>query len=296
LDEGTERALIGTTIDGRYLLHEVIGRGSTGVVFRATRPGVATELALKLLRRDVLADQRTLHRFQREAAIISRLSHPHTLQLYDRGSTKDGGLYIVTQLLTGHTLGQLMADGPIDIERALSIVEQICGSLAEAHSLGVVHRDLKPDNVFLIRQRDSTEDFVKVLDFGIAKRLLSARTTYEGTVVGTPLYMSPEQSMERPVDNRSDLYSLGAMLYHMLAGRPPFDGTGPLEVLLKQATHEPPPMWKRGHTPAHPAAAGVEALVLCMMQKAQDDRPQDAETVAKVSRELRRLRGRASAR
>jgi eukaryotic-like serine/threonine-protein kinase len=288
-DIARDREMIGTVIADRYELLEMIGCGTTGVVFRAQpiEQEIKRDLALKLLRDSYHDVPLARVRFEREAEIISRLKHANTVHLYDRGTTRDGRLFIVTELLIGRTLSTELERATLPVGRALSILQQIAGSLAEAHALEIVHRDMKPDNVFLLGNRSA--DFVKVLDFGIAKRLGGSRHTMDGMLVGTPLYMSPEQAGANTVDQRSDIYSVGAILYHMLSGRAPFGGHNAMTVLMRHV-HEPPrPIWESCDLRANSVEEEVEDLALMMLRKSPADRPQ---TMNAVIGEIARLRQR----
>ena len=189
-------------------------------------------VAIKTLHPHLSRNPQIEARFQREVGTIAELEHPNTIQVYDFGTTPDGILYIVMEFLQGKSLADVLeTQGAMDPDRVTNILEQVCGSLEEAHVHGIVHRDLKPDNVVLV-ERAGQKDFVKVLDFGIAKRSREQdqneqKLTQQGMVLGTPPYMSPEQFTGQPIDARSDIYSLGVMAYEMLTGKLPFNATRP---------------------------------------------------------------------
>jgi eukaryotic-like serine/threonine-protein kinase len=246
--------LIGKVLLGRYRVLEILGEGGMGKVYLAEQRmgSAARKVAIKTLHPELGSDPQTIARFHRECETVIALSHPNTVQFYDFGEV-DGTLLIVMEYIEGESLAHVLERGPIEPARIDRLVIQICGSLSEAHQRGVVHRDLKPDNV-LLTERGGQHDFVKVLDFGIAKRYEAedpsqAKLTKQGMVLGTPPYMSPEQFSGQPLDARSDVYSLGLMIYEMLTGCLPFEAQTPWEWATKHLTTEPTPL------EAHPAAA-----------------------------------------
>ena len=263
--------LIGTVVDGRFHVLSVLGQGGMGAVYRAVQTSVEREVALKVISGEV-TDQ-AVARFMREARTTSALSSVNTVTLLDFGTTPDGLLYLAMELLEGMGLDALLrAHGRLPWRRALRIAGQVALSLEEAHARGIVHRDLKPSNVFLVRMGDDP-DFVKVLDFGIAKlEGLNATTdlTASGNVLGTPTYMSPEQARAEPVDGRSDLYSLGVILYQMLAGRPPFTADQPLSLLLLHCQARVPSL--RDTDPPLDAPPGVIDLAERLLVKRREER------------------------
>jgi serine/threonine-protein kinase len=208
---------------GTYRVLGLLGEGAMGRVFRAERDG--RPVALKLLRREHLRSRLLLDRFFREARAVSRICHPHIVEVLDVGEERGPeGLeraYCVMELLEGKTLGALFRERALDVARTVEIASQVCEALEAAHATGVVHRDVKPDNIFVVSRRG--KDWVKLLDFGIAKllRVGSEQSPTPATVIGTPHYMAPEQATGAPVDGRTDLYALGVVLYEMLAGRRP---------------------------------------------------------------------------
>jgi serine/threonine-protein kinase len=223
--------MLGTTVADRYVIVGRVGAGGMGTVYRAEQAGMGREVALKVLRKDLGRDPDTAARFHREARTLSQLKHPNTVTVFDFGQTSDRLLFLAMELLEGEMLSsRIKRDGPLDVLFATRTACGVLRSLDEAHARGIVHRDLKPDNIFLAKvhgvQPDESE-VVKVVDFGIAKirdgeRGIDALQTQEGTVFGTPRYMSPEQAQGKPIDGRSDLYAVGVLLFHMLTGRPPF--------------------------------------------------------------------------
>jgi predicted Ser/Thr protein kinase len=229
-------------IAGRFRVEREIGRGGMGTVYRASHLGLERPVAVKILKQEFAAYPEVAERFMREARTMARLRHPRAAIIFDAGHLADGRPFIVMEYVEGSTLAETLArEGPFAPERAVRVVAEICDVLSEAHALGIVHRDLKPSNIML------NERGVCVLDFGIAKVLQTSTevtrthpTTESGLVIGTPRYMSPEQCLGHRVGPATDLYSVGVLLYEMLAGRPPFVDTLSSVVLVKQATAQPP--------------------------------------------------------
>jgi serine/threonine-protein kinase len=237
----SNHAWLGKVVDGRYRVLEVIGRGGMGVVYRVEHLRMGKIAAMKVLHRDLATDPEVVHRFEREAAAVSKLHHPHTVQVFDFG-TAQGAMYLIMEYVRGRDLAQVIErDGPMPWSRAAPLFAQICGALQEAHELGIVHRDLKPENV-LITRTSGGRDYAKVLDFGLAK-LDQSRATPSETgrqqIVGTPYFMSPEQIRGDDVDARTDIYSLGALMFELLTGQHLFTGSTAVGVLTKHLTAEP---------------------------------------------------------
>jgi serine/threonine-protein kinase len=241
--------MIGAVLGGKYTVIRLLGEGGMGAVYEGEQQLGTTKrkVAVKTLHPELSRDAKIKARFEREVGTVAELEHPNTIQVYDFGSTPEGILYIVMEFLSGKSLADLLAkEGPMVPDRVAHIMRQICGSLEEAHGRGIVHRDLKPDNVVLV-DRAGQKDFVKVLDFGIAKRSheedkQEQKLTQQGMVLGTPPYMSPEQFTGRPIDARSDIYSLGVMAYEMLTGRLPFSAETPWEWATRHMTAAPVPL------------------------------------------------------
>ncbi len=233
-----EEPLIGRVVSGRYRVLERIGRGGMGVVYRVEHVELGKVLAMKVLSGAAGRDPTVAARFQREARLVSKLFDPHTVQVSDYG-VSDGVTWIVMQLISGKDLSRVLAEeGRLRASRVAMIVDGVCRSLSEAHALGIVHRDIKPSNIML-----TDAGGVMVLDFGLAKMrdchdliTLSAA----GVVVGTPGYMSPDQAMGDDMDGRADIYGIGATMFRMLVGYPPFSGGSPAELCVRQLC-EPPP-------------------------------------------------------
>ncbi len=223
----------------RYRIVKPIGRGGMGVVYKVEHVRIGKLMALKLLTGELTSDSELVGRFKREALMVSKLSHPNTVQVFDFG-TSDGLTYFAMEYLDGRDLGHLIEDSErLDPVRVARLTIQICSSLAEAHGQGMIHRDLKPENIIVLQTREG--EIVKVLDFGLAKLRESSEmleVTSRGAIVGTPYYMSPEQVRGESVDQRSDIYSLGALMYKALTGKPVFDAATPVGVLTKHLTDD----------------------------------------------------------
>ncbi len=235
---------LGAVIDGRYAIMERIGEGGMGVVYKARQTSIDRIIAIKMLNAQMAADPTWVQRFYNEAKACSRLQHPNTIRMFDFGQSQDGRLFMTMEFLDGLTLRQaLNTQAPMAPHRVLKILIQCCASLAEAHSIGIIHRDIKPDNVFLLNMAGSP-DFVKLLDFSVAKLLQEndRMRTQAGVVFGTPQYMSPEQGRGLPLDARSDIYALGILGYEMLTGRVPFHDENPMNVLQMHLRAELPPL------------------------------------------------------
>ncbi len=237
--------LLGKTLADRFEIIERIGEGGMGVVYRARQISVDRMVAIKVLNAEVANDPTWVQRFINEARACSKLQHPNTIRLIDFGqSSKDGLLFIAMEFLDGMNLRQaLERSGKMPPQRVLKIMAQACQSLAEAHAHQIIHRDLKPDNLFIINMAGSP-DFVKVLDFSVAKlrQQGQAAQTQAGVVFGTPQYMSPEQGRGLPLDARSDIYSLGIVAYELLSGQAPFSSQNPMEVLAMHVRTPVPPI------------------------------------------------------
>lgn len=237
----SNQAWLGKIVDGRYRVLEVIGRGGMGVVYRVEHLRMGKIAAMKVLHRDLAQDPDVVGRFEREAAAISKLHHPHTVQVFDFG-TAQGALYLIMELVRGRDLGRIIErDGPMPWARAAPLLAQICGALSEAHELGIVHRDLKPENV-LITRSTAGRDYAKVLDFGLAKldqRGAPKHATERQAIVGTPYFMAPEQIRGDEVDARTDLYSFGALMFELLTGQHLYSGSTAVGVLTKHLTGDP---------------------------------------------------------
>ena len=268
-------------VDYKYRILKRLGKGGMGSVYEVETLKTGKIFALKILRQDLVAYSQAIMRFEREAAILSRLNHPHCVHIYDYGTTADGAPYLVMDMLHGQDLFEELRHARFfPPNRCIDISAQILSGLAEAHALGIIHRDLKPENVMLVKE-GQTSDFVKVLDFGISKLITGARKegeptlSQEGSVFGTPEYMPPEQALAREVDHRSDLYSLGIIMFKMMAGRLPFrqrEGDYPLTY---QQAHCPPPRFNDMRMP-QPIPPGLQSVLYCLLEKDPDKRYSDA--------------------
>ena len=280
--------VIGRVIAGRFTVLSRLGAGAMGTVYRAKQARIGREVAIKILRSDRALDENSRARFLREARANSLLTSPNTVTVFDFGSDDDGDFYLAMELLEESRYGQrLRRLGRLDPAAAVETARQALRSLAEAHEKGIIHRDLKPDNLFYsrTRTRETYEETVKVLDFGVAKMLhadgelaMSAVETQAGTVFGTPRYMSPEQAQGRSLDTRSDLYSLGVILYQMLTGRPPFTDDDAVVVMARHIKTPPRPMSEAA--PEANVPPELEASVMRALSKEADQRPQTAEAMA----------------
>jgi eukaryotic-like serine/threonine-protein kinase len=259
-------SLIGTTLAGKYRIDARLNEGGMGTVYRGTHVLMDKTVAIKVLRPSLAADEKIVARFSREARAASRISHPNALSVTDFGEDESGHVFLVMEFLSGKTLKQLIRDeGPLPLARVVDITRQIGDALNAAHAQGVVHRDLKSDNIMLLDTMSG--DYAKVLDFGIAKinepdGATDTGLTAPNLVIGTPQYMSPEQcSQNSEIDARSDIYSFGVILYEMLVGHVPFSGDSPTMVMMKHL-QEPVPsvLEERNDLPASVARVVARAM------------------------------------
>lgn len=270
---------------GQYRLKRLLGAGGMGEVYLAEHQMMKRPCAVKVIRPEKAGDPQVLARFEREVRATAKLSHWNSIDIYDYGRTPDGTFYYVMEFLPGHNLGELVREhGPLPPARILYLMRQVCDALAEAHSHGLVHRDIKPANIFCA-YRGGVFDVAKLLDFGLAKPLTDASDsglTQEGSITGSPLFMSPEQAGSEEVDGRSDIYSLGAVMYFMATGKAPFEYASPLKVMIAHASEDPePPRYLNGDIPAE-----LEEVILRSLEKRPADRYQ---TVAELREALDRV-------
>jgi serine/threonine-protein kinase len=254
--------LVGKVLADRFEILARIGEGGTGVVYKAKQITVDRTVAVKVLGAHVSTDPQWVKRFHNEARAAAKLNHPHTVGLIDFGQTKEGLLFIAMELLQGRSLrDELDTVGKLPPDRALRIISQGCQSVGEAHSQGIIHRDIKPDNLYLAEMKGAG-DYVKVLDFSVAKLDdPNSQQTRAGVVFGTPCYMSPEQGRGAQLGPGSDIYAFGIVLYEMLNGKPPFDSKIPTEVVMMHLRDKPPPL------------QGVPDPVVRIVNKALDKDP-----------------------
>ena len=274
---------IGVTIHDKYLVEERLGRGGMGAVYRARHVETGGYVAVKVMNPDMMEDESAVRRFYIEAQNTHRLHHPNTVRVSDFGQTSDGALFLVMEYVDGVSLSQLAKRaGRLDADRVIHIATQVLKSLGEAHAIGVVHRDVKPDNIMLIEQFGET-DFVKVLDFGISRALESTGASTQGAI-GTPRYMAPEQWRGAKIDPRADLYAVGCLMYELLAGRPPFviesRGTEQILGLMNAHLNEPPPPLPEVAPDVGPPA--LVDLVMSLLHKQREARPDNASTVLEL--------------
>jgi serine/threonine-protein kinase len=271
---------IGEVLDGKYRLESFLSRGGMGAVYRATHVMLGRSVAVKLINAEFVKSIEAARRFQREARAATSLNHPNIVNVYDLGQTPKGTLYIAMEFVDGQSLKALISDGgPVPAARTVAIMRQVAGALAVAHRNNIVHRDLKPQNIMLARGPNG-EELVKLVDFGIAKTFDSDATqlTVSGATLGTPHYMSPEQAAGQTVDGRSDIYSLGVVLYEMLSGEVPFNDKSATAIIIKHMRETPQPPSAR-----HPGLnipAGLEATALRCLEKDPAHRYQTAEEFA----------------
>jgi hypothetical protein len=273
--------LIGQTIDGKYQLMAKLGEGGMSVVYRARRIHIGDDVAVKILLKKFVTDEAALGRFRREARAAAMLHHPNVITIHDFGETGEDSVpaFIVMEFVKGTPLRDLLnSENQFPVERALRLMRGICAGVGAAHRQEVVHRDLKPENIIVVAPDDDYEfESVRVLDFGLAKMLADGNSLPTGTVVGTPYYMSPEQCLGEPLDARSDVYSLGAMLYEMLVGKRPFTGETVSGIVNKHLYEPPPPLPPTLTLPRRVASAIMRALA-----KEPDERPQTASEFGRL--------------
>jgi serine/threonine-protein kinase len=231
---------VGRTLPGGYTVLELVGVGGMGRVYRAEQQALGRTVAVKIIHNHLLNDESASARFITEARAASQLNHPNSVGIIDFGTTEDGLLYLVMEFLRGRDLARVLHEsGALSIRRAVDVMRQVLAALDEAHELGIIHRDLKPENIILEPRRGGG-DYVKVVDFGLAKIQAQRSMTRPGIVCGTPDYMAPEQGRGDPLDGRSDLYAVGVILFLLLCGRLPFEGDSPTQVVLMHLTMSPP--------------------------------------------------------
>jgi serine/threonine-protein kinase len=285
--------LIGLTIDGQFEIDGIIGGGAFGTVYRGRQIGLDRPVAVKVPTSEIAADPVMARRFSREARSAARIQHPGVVAIYAVGELADGRPYLAMQHVEGEPLDKILAEGPLPPVRALRIARQIASALSETHGAEVVHRDLKPSNIMWRRDRTG-DDRITIVDFGIAvckPGNADATRLTAGGLIGTPHYMSPEQAHGEIVDARADLYALGCLIYELVVGTPPFEGSG-FEVLLAHLGRPAPlPSEKNPNVPEV-----IDRLCAWLMRKKPDERPQHADqVVALIDEALGELAGQPSA-
>jgi serine/threonine-protein kinase len=266
--------LLNSLISERYKLIEELGRGHLGVVYKAIKLDDEKPFAIKILSSQ---DERDVQRFQREMRAASKLSHPNVVQVYDLGSTTGGEHYLVMELVDGDTLRKtIRSEGNLSVTRSINIFRQACDALEHLHNQGIVHRDLKPANIMLVPQ-DKKPEMVKLVDFGLAlpadpEKAKAEKVTLEGYVTGTPAYMSPEQCMAAHVDSRSDIYSLGCVMFRALTGLAPIAGATPRDTMTKQVKTAPTPFARAASATNIPQE--LQLIIMRCLEKKPEDRYQ----------------------
>jgi tRNA A-37 threonylcarbamoyl transferase component Bud32 len=290
--DATFDSLVGATLAGRYLIVRRIGEGGMGAVYEAKHTIIGKRVAVKVLLEKFLTKTDFVARLLQEARLASAIGHEHIVDVTDFGTTDDGRAFVAMEFLDGESLAQLvMREAPLPVERSLRIARQVASALGAAHAKGIVHRDVKPENVYLIRRGEA--DFVKVVDFGISKAVKQGqgddtpdyRLTHTGLLLGTPLYMSPEQARgDEDLDHRVDVWAMGVMLYECLTGEVPFRANNYLGIISQVLTHTPLPPSRLRPELGIPEA--VETVVMRAMEK---DRSRRYAAMADVERDLERL-------
>ncbi|HUQ02300.1 MAG TPA: protein kinase [Kofleriaceae bacterium] len=281
--EGATDDLIGKVLGERFLVQERLGQGKSGTIYRAEHVTLRRKVAIKVLHDGLSRDDLAIERFRREATSVAEIDNEHIVEIHDFGRTPDGRLYLAMELLEGETLDAALArDGKMPIDRVADVVMQVGEALVEAHSVGFVHRDLRPRNLYLAARRGKA-NFVKLLDFGLSKLVESggaAASTSLGMTFGDPRYMSPEQAKGDAIDRRADIYSLGCIAYEMLTGEPPFVGGKVFDVLTRHVNEKPQPV--RSKRPDVPA--WLDAAIMRSLAKSPDDRFVTAQKMVEAMR------------
>ncbi|MEW6207105.1 MAG: TonB family protein, partial [Acidobacteriota bacterium] len=285
--KGSQDKLIGRTIAGHYKLVKKIGQGGMAVVYKAEHVRISRPSAIKILNPDLASTSELVERFEREAEMASRINHPNAVGIYDVGEEEDGLVYITMEFVDGEPLSKIIKrEGPLPLDRIVNIIRQVADALDAAHQLHIVHRDMKPDNIMVCR-REGKPDWVKVVDFGIAKQARHGigykALTQRGVILGTPEYMSPEQLLRKPLDPRSDIYSLGLVIFKSLTGKPAFEGLTPQARMIKKLSE--PPMRLTDAKPDLVVSPEVEEV----LRKALDPEPDlRYQTVLELAADLER--------
>ena len=282
---------VGTMV-GEYQIEGELGRGGMGTVYAARHPTIGKRVAIKVLALTFSCNPVLVKRFIDEARAVNKIGHPNIIDVFSYGQLADGREYFVMEFLEGETMASWLAQGRPDFAEAQRLLMQVCEALEAAHREGVIHRDLKPENLWIARPKHGLA-YIKVLDFGIAKLIETEETkgtTKTGTIMGTPQFMSPEQCMGRGVDHRTDVYALGAIMFCIYCGRPPFDGDSVAEVIAAQLYAPPPkPSTLVGIPPA------LEALILACLEKNPALRPSSAAELGTRLKNVASVAGAATA-
>ena len=282
VNHSTLDPLLGVIVDDRYEVLAVIGEGGMGRVYRVRHRRLGRSFALKALRADLARESVLADRFLQEARAAAVVTHPNVVQINDFGTLASGQPYFVMELLEGRTLTRILREeGPVEPARCIGIARQIAEALAAAHAMGVIHRDLKPDNIILVRPSGS-HTTVKVLDFGLAKVAGSSRLTRPGVVFGTPYYMSPEQAAGEEFDHRVDIYALGIVIFELITGRVPFEADTYMGVLSKHI-HAAPPQLRDFKVPLEGLSGFEEIIAVCLAKKPQDRWPSMTELARRLN-------------
>ena len=269
---------------GGYIIDGLLGQGGMGIVYAATHPLIGKRAAAKVLKPELSKEPAAVERFVREARAVNQIGHPNIVDIYDFGQLPDGRSYYLMDLLDGEPLRTKLKRGPLHVSQAAVVIDETASALAAAHDKGIIHRDLKPDNVFMVDVPGRWPE-VKLLDWGLAKLLRGGGKfqTVTGSVMGTPVYMSPEQARGEQVDHRTDIYALGVMAYELLSGSVPFKGKSSVDTMLAHQEEPVPSLAMR--VPDLPDE--LAQLIEAMLAKDAGDRP----TLAAVRAVLKRLRG-----
>ncbi len=283
--EAESDKLIGEVLASRYQIETRLGEGAMGAVYKARHVKVGRLFAVKILHKKLLEDKKVAQRFEREAELAGRLRHPNVIGVVDVGETTDGTRYMVMDFAEGDDLATLLTEAPMPPERVIQLSRQILDGLYHAHENGLIHRDLKPENI-IVERDDHGNEVPRLVDFGIAilreggdSSGSDGRLTTNGLVLGTPHYMAPEQAVADPIDHRIDLFALGIVIYEMLCGKLPFDGTG-AEVARANLLLDPPPIAQR--VPYLEVDPLLEAFARLLMQKKREQRPETAKAAREI--------------
>ncbi len=277
-------SLIGRIIHNRFRLEERMGVGGMGAVYRAKHLFLDRVAAIKIIRPEQKSQDHFRAWFLREARAVNMINHAHIVEIYDYGETEDGLAYLVMEFLDGMPLTKAINNGPMGLRESVDLLEQVCAALARAHDMGVIHRDLKPDNIFLL-ERGGKKNFIKILDFGLARVIKEGRLAEEGAVFGTPEYISPEQARGEDAVPASDLYAVGVIFFEMLTGRLPFE-TKDRDKLFGMHIYKQPPPPSNFHKNISPTAEGI---IMKLLAKVPDERFADAHHLLEEIKNLQRI-------